>query len=82
MYKTQCFDIHVQKLKPMVAETLLLYYAVSLIVRLEEGHSLEEMSLILSDSYHSAGSSAQLMWVVAKIFYANKAIETTESDNP
>jgi hypothetical protein len=50
MHEAQYLDIlvHVQKLKLMVAETPL-----SFTVRLQEVHTSEEMSIILTDNYHS-----------------------------
>jgi hypothetical protein len=75
MYEAQYFDIHVQKVKPMVAETPLLccifYSGVteSTLLRENVPYFTRKPSFDLS---------AQLMWAVAKMTYANKANEKTE----
>lgn len=78
MHKAQYLDIHVQKLKPMVEKTPLLYCIF---------YGEVTGSTFLRGNVHyftrqlSFDGSAQLMWAVVKMAYANMANETTGSDN-
>jgi hypothetical protein len=78
MYEAQYFDKHVQKLKPMVAETPLLccifYNEVT-------GSTFLSGNVPYFIRQLSFDSCAQLMWAVAKMAYANNVNETIGSDN-